>query len=91
MDVVFLSSLEILIEKLEIKYDSYKEVGNYMNERQQLILQFVEKNQPVKLGDVAKAFPDASINTIKKDIQLLVQQKMISKAGEKKGTVYMKV
>jgi predicted HTH transcriptional regulator len=32
-----------------------------------------------------------SIHTIKKDLQLLVQQQMISKAGEKKGTVYVKL
>jgi len=86
----FLSSLEKLIEKLEKKYGAYKAVGNYINERQHLILQFVDKNQPVKLADIDKAFPETSINTIKKDIQLLVQQKMIGKAGEKKGTVYMK-
>jgi Fic family protein len=86
----FLGSLEILIEKLEIKYASYKERGHYMNERQQQILQFIETSQPVKLNDIAKRFPDLSIHTIKKDMQLLVQQQMISKAGEKKGTVYLK-
>lgn len=39
---------------------------------------------------MVKTFPDLSVNTIKKDLQLLVQQKMISKVGEKKGTVYIK-
>jgi Fic family protein len=86
----FLSSLEILIEKLEVKYAAYKERGTYINERQQQIQQYVETNQPVKLGDIAKAHPDVSINTLKKDVQLLVQQQIISKAGEKKGTVYIK-
>lgn len=87
----FLSSLEILIEKLEHKYASYKERGNYTNERQQQIIQYIETKQPVKLNDIVKGFPDLSIHTIKKDLQLLVQQQMISKAGEKKGTVYMKL
>ncbi|MBS1578282.1 MAG: Fic family protein [Bacteroidetes bacterium] len=86
----FLTSLEILIEKLEIKYSSYKEKGNYINERQQQIQQYIETNQPVKLGDVAKANPHVSINTLKKDLQLLVQQQVLSKVGEKKGTVYIK-
>lgn len=87
----FLSSLEILIEKLEHKYASYKERGNYTNERQQQIIQYIETKQPIKLNDIVKGFPDLSIHTIKKDLQLLVQQQMISKAGEKKGTVYMKL
>ncbi len=87
----FLSSLEILIEKLEVKYSSYKAIGNYINERQQQIKQYIGSNHPVKLRDIAKAHPTISINTIKKDLQLLVQQQMISKAGEKKGTVYMKI
>lgn len=86
----FLSCLEVLIEKLEKKYGEYKQKGNYTNERQQQVLQFVEKNQPVKLGDIAKAFPEISINTIKKDIHLLVHQQMIGKIGEKKGTIYVK-
>ncbi len=86
----FLSSLEILIEKLESKYASIKEGSNYINERQQQIRQYIETNQPVRLGDIAKAYPDLSIHTIKKDLQLLVQHKMISKSGEKKGTVYIK-
>lgn len=87
----FLSSLEILIEKLEKKYASYKERGNYTNERQQQIIQYIEAKQPLKLSDIVKGFPGLSIHTIKKDLQLLVQQQMISKAGEKKGTVYMKL
>ena len=87
----FLSSLEILINKLDIKYASYKELGHYINERQQQILHFIESSQPVKLNDVANGFPAISIHTIKKDLQLLVQQQMISKAGEKKGTVYVKL
>jgi hypothetical protein len=61
MDLIFLSSLEILIEKLEVKYSSYKERGNYINERQQQIKQYVETNQPVKLRDIAKANPYVSI------------------------------
>lgn len=87
----FLSSLEILIEKLETKYASYKERGTYTNERQQHIIKYIEAKQPVKLNDIVKGFPDLSIHTIKKDLQLLVQQQMISKAGEKKGTVYVKL
>lgn len=87
----FLSSMEILINKLEIKYASFRERGHYSNERQQQIIQFIEAKQPVKLNDVVKGFPDISIHTIKKDLQLLVQQQMISKAGEKKGTVYIKL
>jgi Fic family protein len=89
--VFFLSSLEILIAKLETRYASYKERGHYTNERQQQVIQYIEAKQPVKLNDIVKGFPGISIHTIKKDLQLLVQQQMISKTGEKKGTVYVKL
>ena len=87
----FLGSIEMLISKLEHKYAAYKERGNYVNERQQEILKFIEEKQPVKLNNVVKAFPLLSIHTIKKDLQLLVQQQTISKVGQKKGTIYLKL
>ncbi len=42
----------------------------------------------MKLGDVAKRFKDHSIHTIKKDLQLLVSEKVIFKGGTGRGTFY---
>ena len=89
--VFFLSSLEILINRFENKYTAYKERGSYNHLRQQEIMQYIESKQPVRLNDIARGFPGISVHTIKKDLQLLVQQQKISKAGEKKGTVYMQL
>lgn len=85
----FLSSLEMLIERLEAKYASYKETGGYLNDRQKEILKYIENSQPVKLGDMSKAFVGISVNTLKKDLQYMVNENVISKMGVKKGTLYI--
>ncbi len=84
----FLSNLTELIEILEKKYDPLKSKGGYLSERQEKIKKYIQKHQPVKLGDIASSFKSVSINTIKKDLQYLKQEKYISSAGKLKGTVY---
>jgi Fic family protein len=85
----FLNSLESLISKLEIKYDVFKQKGGYLNDRQKLIKDFIEKNQPVRLGDLVKKLTKISINTIKKDLQYLKKEHIIDSVGKNKGTIYI--
>jgi Fic family protein len=85
----FLTSLEILISRLEQKYDVFKRKGGYLNDRQKLIKEFIEKNQPIKLGDLAKRMTKISINTLKKDLQYLKKEQIIDSIGKNKGTVYI--
>jgi len=85
----FLDSLEILIKKLQLKYNIYASKGGYLNYRQKEILDFIRKNQSVKLQDVNKQFLDISRNTIKKDLQYLKQENFIEQLGQNKGTVYL--
>lgn len=87
--VFFLSSIESLITKLEQKYDVLKSKGGYLNDRQKLIKDFIEKNQPLKLGDLAKKMTDISINTLKKDLQYLKKEQIIDSIGKNKGTIYI--
>jgi len=87
----FLDSLQTLTQRLEQKYAAYKEKGSYVNERQKRIIEYIEKKQPVKLGDIHLYYNDVSIHTLKKDLQYLAEQKLIMKTGEKKGTVYMMI
>lgn len=61
---------------------------SYLNMRQRRILGYIEKNQPVKVGDIAAYLHKESINTIKKDLLLLRQEGYISAEGVLKGTVY---
>lgn len=85
----FLSSLETLIQRLEQKYDVFKSKGGYLNERQKEIKDFIEKEQPIKLADLTKAFPSLTIHTIKKDLQYLKKEQVISSIGKNRGMVYL--
>ncbi len=85
----FLDSLEILIKKLQVKYNVYASKGGYLNERQKTILDFIKKNKSVKIQDINKKFPDISRNTIKKDLLYLKQENFIEQLGQNKGVVYL--
>lgn len=87
--VFFLESLEILSKKLEEKYSRYKDKGPYLNERQQVILDFIRKNEPVKTRDVAAFLQQESIHTIKKDMLYLHREGVIEKVGKGKATIYL--
>jgi Fic family protein len=85
----FLASIEALITRLEQKYVVFKRMGGYLNDRQKLIKSFIEKNQPVKLGDLVKGLSKISINTIKKDLQYFKKEQIIDSIGKNKGTIYV--
>ena len=87
--IFFLTSLETLIQRLEQKYDLFKSKGGYLNERQKKIKDFIVKEQPIKLADLAKAIPEISIHTLKKDLQYLKTEKIIDSIGKNRGTIYM--
>ncbi len=84
----FLESIEILIKKLQEKYNVYASKGGYLNDRQKEILKFIKSSVSVKVQDVDTQFPDISRNTIKKDLQYLKQENFIEQLGLNKGTVY---
>ena len=48
-------------------------------------------NQPIKLVDLSKGFPNISINTIKKDLLYLRTEKMIDSIGKNRGTIYVAI
>jgi Fic family protein len=85
----FLTSLETLIVRLEQKYIVLKSKGGYLNDRQKLVKEFIEKNQPVRLGDLVNKFPEISINTLKKDLQYLKKEQVIESVGKNRGTIYL--
>ncbi len=85
----FLNKLNELTQKLDAKYDIFKSKGGYLNERQKMIKDYLELNQPLKISDIAKEFENININTIKKDLQYMKQEKTISSIGKGKGTVYI--
>ena len=84
----FLSSLETLIQKLEIKYKTFQNQKGYINERQKSIINLLEKEQPLKVGDIHNKI-GGSINTLKKDLSYLVAEKYLEKIGVGRGTIYL--
>lgn len=87
--IFFLESLKTLTEKLEQKYDIFKSKGAYLNERQKLIKEFVSNNEPIKVSDLAKEFPKISLSTLKKDLQYLRKEQVLTMIGKGKGSMYV--
>jgi Fic family protein len=85
----FLESLKALTEKLDKKYDVFKQKGGYLNERQKKLKEFIVEQKTVKIADLSVAFPNISPNTLKKDLQYLRDEQIVSTVGQGKGTVYV--
>jgi len=85
----FLESMKTLTEKLDKKYDVFKQKGGYLNERQKMLKEFIVEQRTVKISDLAVAFPGISPNTLKKDLQYLRDEQIVSTVGQGKGTVYI--
>jgi len=84
----FMQCLIILTEKLEVKYDTYSRLKTALNKRQQQVLEFIEGNEPAQVGDIERALKEYSRNTLKKDLVYLVQEGLLLKTGDRKGTRY---
>ncbi|MBE8719774.1 Fic family protein [Sphingobacterium pedocola] len=87
--IFFLESLKTLTEKLEQKYDVFKSKGGYLNNRQRLIKDFIQDSQPIKVSDLAKQFPEIGLSTLKKDLQYLRDEQVLTMIGKGKGSVYV--
>jgi len=85
----FLESLKSLTEKLDKKYDIFKQKGGYLNERQKKLKDFIVAQKTIKVADLSVAFPKISPNTLKKDLQYLKTEHIISTIGRGRGTVYV--
>ena len=84
----FLDCMVTLIKRLEAKYKMYSQLSKSLNDRQKLLLDFIELKQTIGIGAIVLAFPYFSRNTIKKDISYLLNEGLILKTGKLKGTKY---
>jgi ATP-dependent DNA helicase RecG len=60
-----------------------------LNERQRNALEFLAKNSRIANRDYRELFPDLSEETIRRDLAELVQDGILLKMGDKKGTYYI--
>ena len=84
----FLDCLVTLIRRLEAKYETYSKLAKELNERQKQVIAFISKRKKVRISEVEEAFKDYSRNTLKKDLAYLVDEGLLIKTGERKGTRY---
>ena len=87
--VYFLEKLNNLTLKLDVKYDVLKSKGGYLNDRQKELFSYLSDNQPLKISDMANVFDSINVHTLKKDLQYLKKEQIISTIGKGKGTVYI--
>ena len=84
----FIDCLVTLIKRLETKYEVYSKLSKDLNDRQKSILELIKKQNKVQMRDIEEAFKEHSRNTLKKDVVYLVNEGLILKTGERKGTRY---
>ncbi len=85
----FLDCMTILIQRLENKYEVFKNAGSYLSDRQKIIKELIIRNQPIKISDLMKFLPDVSRNTLKKDLAYLRNENVVEAIGKNKGTLYL--
>lgn len=85
----FLKGIRDIIEKLEHGYVALKSRGRYLNGRQKEIKDFIAKNQPVKISDITKELPAIRRSTLKKDLQYLRAEQVLTMIGKGKGSIYI--
>ena len=87
--IFFLETLEATINKLEDRYSKIKDRKSYLNDRQKVLLQFIQKNEPVKISDVTSTLKDYTSYTLKKDMKYLTEEGVIKKLGKARATIYV--
>jgi Fic family protein len=84
----FLDCLVTLVKRLEAKYKIYSNLSQDINQRQEKVLEFIKQQKVVQISSVAEMFSEDSRNTLKKDLSYLVDEGLLLKTGEGKGTRY---
>lgn len=87
--IFFLESIKELTVKLDAKYSVFKQKGGYLNGRQKQIRDYIAESQPVKVSDLSVKFPEIPLATLKKDLQYLRDEQVLSIIGKGKGSVYV--
>jgi len=60
-----------------------------LNERQQAALELVARNQHITNREYRDLYPEVSEETIRRDLADLVEEGILLKMGDKKGTYYI--
>jgi Fic family protein len=86
--IFFLDCLIDLTNKLTVKYATYNNLKSSTNERQKQVLVYIDEHKTIQIKDLEENLSNYSRNTLKKDLQYLVQEGFILTTGSGRGVRY---
>ncbi len=86
--IFFLDCLVELIQKLKVKYETYNNLQISLNGRQKEVLNYIDQNKTIQIKEIEQDLSQYSRNTIKKDLQYLVNEGLILTTGSGRGVKY---
>jgi Fic family protein len=89
--VFFLDCLLTLTQRLTEKRQAYITLKDYLNERQKQVLAVLIKNSPAQISDISQLLPQISHATLKRDISILVERRLLTQVGKGRGVRYYAV
>jgi Fic family protein len=84
----FLNCLIDLTKRLTEKRNEYLSLKDYLNERQKQLFSLVKENKSVQLADLVNLMPLISRPTLKRDLSILVEKRLIVLVGKGRGVRY---
>ena len=84
----FLDSLLTLTQRLIEKRKTYFSLKDYLNDRQKQVLETLRQNSPAQLGDIHQILSHIPRATLKHDISILVEKRLLTQIGKGRGVRY---
>jgi Fic family protein len=89
--VFFLDCLLTLTQRLTEKRQAYVNLKDYLNERQKQVLEVLMKNSPAQLSDISQFLPEIPRSTLKRDLSILVERRLLTQVGSGRGVRYFAI
>jgi Fic family protein len=87
--VFFLDSLLTLTQQLTEKRQTYFALKGYLNARQKQVLGSFDATAPQQLSDLLQLFPTIPRATLKRDLSILVERRLLIQVGSGRGVRYI--
>jgi Fic family protein len=87
----FLDCLLTLTQRLTEKRQAYITLKDYLNERQKQVLDILKKNSPAQLSDLIQILPQIPRSTLKRDLSILVDRRLLTQVGKGRGVRYFAI
>ncbi len=89
--VFFLDCLLTLTQRLDEKRQSFLNTKDYLNDRQKQVLAVFIKNSPAQLSNIIEHLPHIPRATLKRDLSILVERRLLTQVGNGRGVRYFVV